>query len=28
VSRRVNNARVADEPALIEPVSVQGTLLD
>jgi putative SOS response-associated peptidase YedK len=28
VSRRVNNARVADEPTLIEPVSVQGTLLD
>jgi putative SOS response-associated peptidase YedK len=28
VSRRVNNARVADEPSLIEPVSVQATLLD
>jgi putative SOS response-associated peptidase YedK len=28
VSRRVNNARVADEPSLIEPVSIQATLLD
>jgi putative SOS response-associated peptidase YedK len=28
VSRRLNSSRVADEPGLIEPVSIQRTLLD